>query len=59
MPNDISLRRPLPKYISDSLIVVYSDGAGVTTKGKRRHRKANLNTITMHVDAIVLLVWMR
>ena len=48
-----SLSRLFPRYISTSLIVVYSDGAGVVPKVNRRQIKAILFTIVMQVDNVV------
>ena len=55
----MGVRRLLPRSIATSLMLVYSDGAGVVPKGKQRHRKASLPTIMMHVESICALAWMR
>ena len=45
LPQDSSQSRSFPRSIVASLIVVYSDGAGVGPKGNCRHRKASSYTI--------------
>ena len=52
-------RRSFPRLIDASLVVVYSDGAGVAQKGRLRYRKAIFTTISVYVDAIYSFVWMR
>ena len=52
------MRRSFPACISVSLMVVYSAGFGVVQKFKRRHIKANLPTILIHVDVVFVFAWM-
>ena len=51
--HDYSLSRLFPRSISALLIVLYSSGVGVETKGNHSHRKASLSTIAMQVDAVL------
>ena len=57
MFHDASVRRSYPKYISASLMGVYSDGAGVVTKGKHRQRNDSFTTVEMYVDSICAFSW--
>ena len=45
--------------IVDSLIVVYSAGAGVVPEGNHRHRKASLSNIAMKFDEVVAFAWIQ
>ena len=53
------MRISLPRSITASMMVVYSDGAGVVPKGKFRHRKANIPTIVMPFYVICSFALMR
>ena len=55
----MSTRRLLPTLNAASLMVVYSAGAGVVPKGRRRQRKDIFPTILIHVAAICEFAWMR
>ena len=59
MSHDVSSRRSFPRFIAESLMVVYSAGAGVVPKGRCRQRKASFTTIAMHVNATCAFMWTR
>ena len=50
---DLSRRRSFPRSVDASLIVVYSAGAGVVSKGNLRQRKDSSSTIDLHVNAVI------
>ena len=50
--HNVSMRRPLPISISDSLIILYSVGASVVLSVSLNQRRDIFPTITMHVDTI-------
>ena len=51
--------RSLSRSIDASLTVVYSAVSGLVLKRNLSQRKANLSTITMHVNAIVAFACIR
>ena len=57
--HDVTITIPLPCYISASIMVVYSDSAGVVPKVKCTLRKANLTTIVIHVIKMFSFALMR
>ena len=59
MYHDVSMRILFLRYISSSLVVVYSSRGFVVPKFKHRQIKAYITTILMHDDAICTFSWMQ
>ena len=55
--HDVSMRRIFPRYISTSLIVVYSSRTVVGPNGSFSKRRDSFSTIAMHFGAIFEFAW--